>query len=233
MSYRLVDLMPTIRMAITPPESYVTDLPVDSSMTSVRLLALHDVDTQVRGILEIRPPNDDLQSVVRFLDSQEAIVSVEEVYADANIGLIRYTTREARVYDAALEAGATPVFPVEISDGKLIIEGLMSHDLISRFEEALESIDASYDIRLIKQQSDVDALKHSPTVDNVLTARQQRFILEAVERGYYDTPRQCTLTEMAESLDVTKGAASGLLHRAEERIIKEFVANLSGEAIDS
>ncbi len=229
----LVGVMPVVRMAITPPEeSYLTELPVDSPTTSVRILALCDLGTHSRGILEIRPPGDELQSVVRFLESREAIVSGEVLYAGTDIGLIQYTTWEPIVYFAALEAGATPVFPVEVRNGQLLIEGLMSYNRLSRFEEALEAIDASCDIRLIKQSSNVDTIKQSFDVDDLLTARQQQFILEAIEHGYYDTPRQCTLTELAESLDVTKGAASSLLHRAEERIVKEFVASLSGKSVE-
>jgi len=211
--------MPTVRMAVTlPEESDLTDLSIDNSTASVRILALHDLGTKARGILEIRPADDELQSVVRWLESSEAVVSWEMLYSDADIGLVQYTTHEPVVYVAALESGAIPIFPVEITNGQLLIEGHISYDHPSQFEEALEAIGASYEIRSVRQ---------SPGVDDLLTSRQQYFILEAVKRGYYDTPRQCTLTELAESSSVTKGAMSGLLHRAEEQIVKEFVANLS------
>lgn len=209
-------------MAITPPtESYITGFAVDSPASSLRILSLHDLGTQARGILEIRPADGELQSLVRFLESTEAIVSCDVLYSDADIGLVQYTTREPVVYLAALEAGATPIFPVEISNGQLLIEAPISYDRLSRFEVILQEIDASYELLSIRQ---------SPKADELLTTRQQQFVLEAVRRGYYDTPRQCTLTELAELLAVTKGAASGLLHRAEEQIVKEFVASLSGES---
>lgn len=37
-----------------------------------------------------------------------------------------------------------------------------------------------------------------------------------IERGYYDTPRRCTLTELADELDLAKSTCSERLHRAEE-----------------
>ena len=40
-------------------------------------------------------------------------------------------------------------------------------------------------------------------------------------------PRGCTLTELAEVFDVNASAASGVLYRAEGRIIKAFVGSLS------
>ncbi|MGN8216144.1 helix-turn-helix domain-containing protein [Halococcus salifodinae] len=85
---------------------------------------------------------------------------------------------------------------------------------MSQLRDAFEAAEVAYDLGVIQQSTDKTAL---------LTDRQREFIVEAVERGYYESPRQCTLTELAESFDVSKGAASGILHRAERRIIKRFL----------
>ncbi|MFH5801937.1 helix-turn-helix domain-containing protein [Haladaptatus sp. CMAA 1911] len=58
----------------------------------------------------------------------------------------------------------------------------------------------------------------------LLTERQREFITEAVERGYYDIPRGCTLVELAERFGVSQSAASGVLHRGEGQIIKKFIS---------
>lgn len=63
-------------------------------------------------------------------------------------------------------------------------------------------------------------------VFRVLTAfaEGQRRVLEAaIERGSYDTPRECTLTELAEQLGMAKSPVPEPLHRGEEQVIKEFV----------
>lgn len=51
---------------------------------------------------------------------------------------------------------------------------------------------------------------------------------EPLDKGYYDTPRQCSLTDLADTLDVSKSTASIVLHNAEETIIKEFFAEAVG-----
>ena len=58
----------------------------------------------------------------------------------------------------------------------------------------------------------------------LLTDRQWEFVTEAVERGFYDTPRNCTLTELAGEFDINVSAMSRLRHRAESRIVTAFVA---------
>ncbi len=82
----------------------------------------------------------------------------------------------------------------------------------------MDAADIPYQIQSITQSYDPSEL---------LTDRQQELITKAVEKGYYDTPRDCTLTELAEEFDVNPSAASGVLHRAEETIIKEFIEKSS------
>lgn len=61
---------------------------------------------------------------------------------------------------------------------------------------------------------------------NSLSRRQQAVIETAVEEGYYETPRGCTMTELAESLDIAKSTCSELLHRAEAAIVDRFVSRV-------
>ena len=48
----------------------------------------------------------------------------------------------------------------------------------------------------------------------------------AVDHGYYDTPRACSLTELAEEVGIAKSTCSETLHRAEETMIKQFMEDL-------
>jgi predicted DNA binding protein len=61
------------------------------------------------------------------------------------------------------------------------------------------------------------------TEDPLLTDRQRRLLETARDRGYYDTPRRITLTELANELDFAASTCSEVLHRAEERIVKEHL----------
>jgi hypothetical protein len=45
---------------------------------------------------------------------------------------------------------------------------------------------------------------------------------EAIDRGYYDTPRQTTLVELADDVGIAKSTCSEILHRVEERVMKEY-----------
>ncbi|MDZ7688314.1 MAG: helix-turn-helix domain-containing protein [Halobacteriales archaeon] len=63
----------------------------------------------------------------------------------------------------------------------------------------------------------------NPKLDETLTEKQRALVEKAVKMGYYDTPRRCSLTELAEECGIAKSTCSDTLHRAEERVLKEFV----------
>ena len=101
-----------------------------------------------------------------------------------------------------------------MQDGWLHTELTASHERLSQFTDELAAANIPYQIQSVTQSHDSNEL---------LTDRQQEFITEAVKRGYYDSLHGCTLTELAELFDVNKSATSGILHRAEGRIITDFI----------
>jgi predicted DNA binding protein len=58
-------------------------------------------------------------------------------------------------------------------------------------------------------------------------------LVQAVEQGYYDTPRGCTLTELSDELGLAKSTLSERLHRVEEKVVKEFLAGLDGVDVET
>ncbi|MFT4890398.1 MAG: putative DNA binding protein [Halobacteriales archaeon] len=58
---------------------------------------------------------------------------------------------------------------------------------------------------------------------SLLTEKQQEALMLAVERGYYEQPRQATLEDIAEDLDVGKSAVSHRLKAAEAKIIRNHL----------
>ncbi|WP_435157013.1 helix-turn-helix domain-containing protein [Haladaptatus sp. DFWS20] len=118
------------------------------------------------------------------------------------------------LYDALRASGNLPRFPALMRNGWLHTELTASHERLSAFTGELTASKIPYQVLSVTQ---------SPEPVELLTERQLELVSEAVEQGYYDSPRGCTLTELAESFDINKSAASGILHRAEGRIVKEFV----------
>ncbi|WP_435093483.1 helix-turn-helix domain-containing protein [Halorubrum sp. N11] len=114
---------------------------------------------------------------------------------------------------AAREAGLPIEESVAVTDGRATLDVVGERDRLTAFGRRLTEEGVTVGIRA----SDADA---EPT----LTDAQRDLVLAAVAAGYYDTPRKCTLTELAEARDLAKSTCSETLHRAEGRVLQRFVA---------
>lgn len=115
---------------------------------------------------------------------------------------------------ASRESATPPPFPMRIRDGWVRTEATTTHDQLARYTDELDAAGVAYELVSITQSTDPGEL---------LTDRQHQFVTAAIGRGYYDSPRRCSLTELADDFGVNKATASGVLHRAEGVILKEFM----------
>ncbi len=185
------------------------------------ILSSHPTDDGVLGLVELDTPDPNTVAQ-HFEDSPE--MSYEVLHNDGQTLVIQYLIPETESNRALRASGILPRFPAHLQDGWLTAEHTASHERVSQFPTEMDAAGIPYQIQSITQAYD-------PT--ELLTARQHEFITEAVERGYYDSPRECTLTELAEGFGVNPSAASGVLHRAEETIIKEAIGESAVEADES
>jgi len=169
-------------------------------------------DDGLLDLVKITTPNEDV--LVRHIKDAPEVRSHEVIYTDKEIVLLQFMISISETYNALLESGIIPQQPVLLQDGWYSIEITASHERLSAYTEELAAANMPYQIMSVTQ---------SHVSSELLTDRQWEFITEAVKQGYYDSPRGCTLTELAKLFDVNSSAASGVIHRAEEQIIKQFV----------
>lgn len=210
--------MPRVRLKFNPAASgdWLAVLSTDFPEAEFRLLANHPTDDGLLGVLEIHGSDTDA-IVRRFVDSPE-VSSYDMLHTEERAVLIRAMTPVPTGYRANRASGTPPNFPARMQDGWLHTELTASHERLSQFIDELAAADIPYQIQSLSQSHDSNEL---------LTDRQQEFLFAAVEQGYYDSPRDCTLTELAEAFNISKSAASGVLHRAESRIIKSYCSSSS------
>ncbi|WP_235853579.1 helix-turn-helix domain-containing protein [Halosimplex salinum] len=111
------------------------------------------------------------------------------------------------------DSGVPLEMPFEVRDGEMSLEVTVPQETLSGLAETLDEFGIQYTVERIQQEVASDPL---------LTERQRRILDEAIDRGYYDTPRRITLVDLAEELDIAKSTCSETLHRAEERVVKDY-----------
>lgn len=165
------------------------------------------------AILEVLTSNGD--ALAHRFENTPEVEAVEVYHADERMVLLQFQTTATKSYDPLRRSKNISIYPTILRDGWFSVKLEASHEQLSEYTDELAAAGIPYEIVSLVQ---------SHTASETLTDRQWEFIIEAVERGFYESPRDCTLAELGDILEINKSAASRLRHRAESRIIKNFVA---------
>lgn len=176
---------------------------------------LTSLSTDVGHMTLVEVEDLDSKTVANFLEGDQDVLTYDVLHTDDRKAVIQFLQdSEPAAGQAGRESDNPPPYPLVLRNGWIHAESITTHDRLSAFREQLEAVGVKYELLSVTQSQD-------PT--ELLTERQREFVTEALERGYYDSPRRCSLTDIADTLGVNKATASGILHRAEGAIIKEFM----------
>ena len=130
-----------------------------------------------------------------------------------NRTVVQLETFKPAALSSASQAGTPFMYPVDVHAGELTATIIGTHAAISSLGEQLQTDGLCFEVVFIQTSHDVN---------QVLTDRQKEVLFTAVEHGYYQNPRQCTLTDIADILGIAKSTCSGTLQRTEAAIVEYF-----------
>ena len=212
--------MPYAKLTIDLPTAvWIGEVSRDFPSATFRVLSAMPSGEAGFGLLEVE--SESIPAVLGAIESR--VSSVELMQHAENTAIVQFETSDPLLLLSIQESGAPLELPLTIQGGEAVIELTASRDRLSAFGQQLEAFGLSYTLNRV-----YDAVE----TPDLLTDQQRRLLVAAVEEGYYDTPRECTLTELAEAVDLAKSTASVTLHRAEERVIKEFAAERLDVTLD-
>ncbi|WP_425498785.1 helix-turn-helix domain-containing protein [Haloplanus salilacus] len=205
--------MPYAKLTIDLPEViWIGEVSREFPSTTFRVLSAVPSGETGFGLLEIE--SDSLPAVLGAVESRDGITSLRVMQRSDDTTVTQFETDEPLLLLSIQESGAPLELPLTIRDGQALIELTASRDRLSEFGDQLEAFGMSYTLNEV-----YDAVEQP----DLLTDQQRELLVTAAESGYYDTPRECTLTELADEVGLAKSTASVTLHRAEESVIKQFV----------
>ena len=166
---------------------------------------------EFRLLVETNALGVDLLS--RTLETIADVTDFDVRHAGDHRILFEVATTTPEPHGAMTDSGIVPSFPFDLEDGWLVGDLVASQNQLSAFRDELDSAGIEYLITKVAA---------TPEEPSLLTDRQREVVDTALAHGYYDSPRDCTLTTIAEHLDVNKSAVSRVLHRAEGKIIRAY-----------
>ena len=213
--------MPRAILTITIPEDvWIGDLSRTHPDGQFEILSALPAENGGVGLVELTAA--DPEAVLDAIEQYDSITQVDVLQRHEETALIQFETTMPLLLLPIQGSGIPLKMPFTIQDGQAEWEITTPHHRLSELGEQLREFGIPYTLDEVSQQLELEQL---------LTDRQSRLVQTAIERGYYDTPRQCTLTELAEELDIAKSTCSEILHRAEGKIIKEFSDDLAERAV--
>ena len=213
--------MPRAELTLTIPEGvWIGEVSRTHSDARFRILAALTDNGAGVGLAEVIAT--ELPPVLADIETADAVTELEILQADEGKALIQFETTTPLLLLPVQGSGVPLEMPFTIHNGKAEWEVTAPQDRLSELAEQLDAFGIPYTVEQVSQRVEPKRL---------LTDSQLRLIVAAVEEGYYDTPRTCSLTELAAELDMAKSTASETLHRAEEAIVKEFVEDADDDVL--
>lgn len=128
------------------------------------------------------------------------------------------TDRDRAYIDAFVDGTAVVIPPVRYNqDGSIDVTIVGSSQAIEEVHSGLPE-DAPIEVRSI-----TDYQTRVPGTMGVLTDRQREAVTIAVECGYYNSPREGRVEEVAEALGVSTSTASEHLRKAEMKAMRQIL----------
>jgi predicted DNA binding protein len=144
----------------------------------------------------------------------ESVTNLDVLSHHGETALLQFETTSPLLLTAVQDSGIPLEMPFDLVDGEATWEITAPQDALSTLGRQLEEFGIPFHVERIEQTVQPDQL---------LTDTQRALLTTAVELGYYDTPRECSLTELADEMGLAKSTCSETLHRAEERVVKAFL----------
>jgi len=208
--------MARAKLSIDIPSSvWIGAVSRDHPTATFRVLSAMPEGDHGVGLVEVIAA--DLAAVAEAIDAAETVTDVAVLHHHDDRANLQFETSDPLLLFPVQTAGVPLGLPFDIRDGVATWELTASHDRLSRLGEQLDVFGIDYH---------VDEVQHYIDTDRLLTDRQRRLLVAAAAAGYYDTPRTCSLTALAEDLGAAKSSVSETLHRAEGRVIKDYLAGL-------
>lgn len=207
--------MPEAKLELTIPEEiWIGDVSRRYPETRVRVLAAIPDDLTGVGLAELTGPN--VQDVVAAMGDVEDVTAVDVLQERDGEALVQFETTNPLLLFPARGSGVPLQMPFDIREGMATWEVTAPHERLSALGDQLDEFGISFRVEYVRD---------SAASGQLLTDRQRELVESAVELGYYDTPRGCSLTQLADEVGIAKSTCSSTLHRAEERIVKSFVGD--------
>jgi predicted DNA binding protein len=202
------------RFRLRLPEGlWVADVSRSFPDASLRLLTGVPVDDRTLELGETRA--DDPRAVADAIREHPDVLAHELLYWDTERSVSKYETRDQALFEFLGGSSLPPEFPLVVEDGAMTFAVTAARADFEDFGDRLDGSDLRYELLSVVHRDDPG--------DGPLTDRQLECLTVAERMGYFEVPRESSLAEVADALDVDTSTASETVRRGIARVLERFL----------
>ncbi len=191
---------------------WISDVSRSFPKANLRLLAGAPVDDRTLELGETRA--EDPRAVVSAIEDHPDVLVHELLYCDSDRALSKYETRDQALFEFLGGSSLLPEFPLLVENGTMTFGITATRADFEEFGDRLDASELRYDLLSVTQRE---------AGSDLLTDRQLECLTVAERMGYFEVPRECTLAEVADALDVDTSTVSETIRRGTGRVLNEFL----------
>lgn len=196
-----------------PEHMWISELSRQFPGAEFTLLSGYKMDGRALELGEVVSASP--QTIVEEMRTHPKICDYELLESDSNRALGKYETTQTELYGFTELSDLTIEFPVHVRNGWYSFDLTGTREELEQLESVLDTLQLPYELESLVTKTETETL---------LTDRQREVLETAVRKGYFAVPRNCTLADLADSLDIDKSTASTTLRRGEARLVKWFLS---------
>lgn len=104
------------------------------------------------------------------------------------------------------------------SDGEYFKQQFADRDELVAYRESCQNMGINFRLKRLYESNDDQRIPG-------MSEKQRKALLAAYEAGYFDVPRQASLREVADSLDISRSAFTERLHRGLSHVLEHYVSD--------
>lgn len=208
------------RLSITLPERTWIGT-VSRRYPDVDVTVLAAIPDEQSGFALARIEGDRLEDFIADMRRQDGITEAAVIRRGDREFVVHFETNAPLLLFASRESGMPIRLPVHIRNGRARAEFTGGEGRLTELGEKLDEMGVAYDLEYVQRDPDLTEL---------LTDRQLELLRAAVEAGYYDHPRRCSMTELADSVGIAKSTCCEILQRVESRLIGHYLNRVNADA---
>lgn len=211
----------------------VGEATLDSPILAATLEAVPEATLQLEEIRSL--PDERLQFLMWVAECEfhtfEAAVVTDETIQEfrqlTDVGdrrLYRFTLSETgEATSTYLAAAAEDIVVLDLTvttDGMRVIARIPSREALQAYTEACQQRGVRFQLKRLYEEKEATTPDRDGGEQFGVTEPQREALRCALEMGYFEVPRETSITEIADQLDTSGQALSTLLRRGEKNLLQ-------------